>query len=116
MRSLWALTAVFFLIAFSFAQQTDQPKSQSQKKPPATQPGDKPAENPAIKPEAPSEQRPPAREAASDKDKEKDKEERYDMTEVPPVVTHHQITVAGKLLKYTATAGRLPIKRGDGKI
>jgi carboxypeptidase C (cathepsin A) len=49
-------------------------------------------------------------------DKDKDKEERYDMTEVPPVVTHHQITVEGKALKYTATAGRLPIKRGDGKI
>ncbi len=38
------------------------------------------------------------------------------MTEQPPVETHHQITVDGKLLKYTATAGRLPIKRGDGKI
>ena len=38
------------------------------------------------------------------------------MTEVPPVVTDHQITVDGKALKYTATAGRLPIKRGDGKI
>ena len=38
------------------------------------------------------------------------------MTEVPPVVTHHQITVDGKALKYAATAGRLPIKRGDGKI
>ena len=38
------------------------------------------------------------------------------MTEQPPVVTHHQITVDGKLLKYTATTGRLPIKRGDGKI
>jgi len=47
---------------------------------------------------------------------DKDKEEHYDMTEVPPVATHHQITVDGKLLKYTATAGRLPIKRGDGKI
>jgi len=45
-----------------------------------------------------------------------DKEERYDMTEVPPVVTHHQATVGGKLLNYTATAGRLPIKRGDGRI
>ena len=31
-------------------------------------------------------------------------------------MTHHQITVDGKLLKYTATTGRLPIKRGDGKI
>ncbi len=38
------------------------------------------------------------------------------MTETAPVMTHHQITVEGKLLKYTATAGRLPIKRGDGKI
>ena len=38
------------------------------------------------------------------------------MTEVAPVVTHHQITVDGKLLKYSATTGRLPIKRGDGKI
>ncbi|HEX6504811.1 MAG TPA: peptidase S10 [Terriglobales bacterium] len=45
-----------------------------------------------------------------------DKAEHYDMTEVPPVVTHHQTTVEGKLLKYTATAGRLPIKRDDGKI
>ena len=32
------------------------------------------------------------------------------------MVTHHQITMDGKPLKYTATAGRLPIKRGDGKI
>jgi carboxypeptidase C (cathepsin A) len=38
------------------------------------------------------------------------------MTEVPPGVTHHQITLTGKPLKYTATAGRLPIKRADGKI
>ncbi|MBI1750354.1 MAG: hypothetical protein HYR59_06790, partial [Acidobacteria bacterium] len=45
-----------------------------------------------------------------------DKEEHYDVSEVPPVVTHHQIAVNGKALSYTATAGRLPIKRGDGKI
>ncbi len=38
------------------------------------------------------------------------------MTEQSPVVTHHQITVEDKQLKYTATVGRLPIKRGDGKI
>src|SRR5260370_39665521 len=57
----------------------------------------------------------PEPKAADDKDKDK-KEEHYEMTEVAPVVTHHQITVDGKTLKYTATAGRLPIKRGDGKI
>ena len=32
------------------------------------------------------------------------------------MVTHHQLTLDGKLLKYTATTGRLPLKRGDGKI
>jgi carboxypeptidase C (cathepsin A) len=46
-------------------------------------------------------------------DKEK---EQYDVSEAPAVVTHHQVTLDGKPLKYTATTGRLPIKRGDGKI
>ena len=49
-------------------------------------------------------------------DADKDKEEHYDVTEVPPVITHHQLTLNGKTLSYTATAGRLPIKRDDGKI
>jgi carboxypeptidase C (cathepsin A) len=97
------------------SQQTSSPKSQSQKKQPA-QAATEPAENAATKPEASSEPKAPAPQAFSDRDKEKDKDEHFDMTEVPPVATHHQITVDGKLLKYTATAGRLPIKRGDGKI
>ncbi len=40
----------------------------------------------------------------------------FDMTEVPPVVTHHQIRVNGEALRYTATTGRLPIKDAEGKI
>src|SRR6266581_4766684 len=103
------------LCGTSLAQQTNSSKTATLKKQPSEQSSEKPAET-AIKPEAPSEQKPPIREAPADKDKEKDKEEHYDMTEVAPVVTHHQITVDGKLLKYTATAGRLPIKRGDGRI
>ena len=51
---------------------------------------------------------------ATDKD-DKDKEEHYDVAEVPPVITHHQIMLNGKTLSYTSTAGRLPLKRGDGK-
>src|SRR5579863_8870796 len=118
MRSLWALAAAFILLTFSFGQQADQPKSQNQKKAAAAQPTEKPAENPSIKPEPAPEQRPAARESSPDREgnKDKEKEEHYDMTEVPPVATHHQITVSGKALKYAATAGRLPIKRGDGKI
>ena len=45
-----------------------------------------------------------------------DKEDHYDVSEVPPVVTHHQIALNGKTLNYTATVGRLPLKRDDGKI
>jgi len=40
----------------------------------------------------------------------------FDMAEVPPIQTHHEIRVDGKLLHYTATAGRLPIKNAEGKI
>jgi carboxypeptidase C (cathepsin A) len=111
-----AATAFFFstAIAFpSYAQQSDAPKPQAAKKQPPAQPAEKPAET-ATKPE--SLEPKPATPRETPADIERDKEEHFDMTETAPVVTHHQITVDGKLLKYTATAGRLPIKRGDGKI
>src|ERR1700687_2830019 len=59
---------------------------------------------------------PPKAESNEATDKDKDKEEHYDVAEVPPVITHHQFALTGKTLSYTATAGRLPIKRDDGKI
>jgi carboxypeptidase C (cathepsin A) len=40
----------------------------------------------------------------------------FDMAEVPPEETHHEISIGGKVLRYTATAGRLPIKDAEGKI
>jgi carboxypeptidase C (cathepsin A) len=110
------------LLSAALAQQTDSPKDQSTQKKPAAQAtkNRKNAPENATKPPEPAaveEPKPEAvKNAPSDKDKDKDKEEHYDVTEVAPVVTHHQITVDGKLLKYTATAGRLPIKREDGKI
>jgi carboxypeptidase C (cathepsin A) len=113
MFQLFAIVVISCLISSSsFAQQPNTAKPSAAKKPAAATTSEKPAES-SIKPEAVPEQK-PAPQASGDK--EKDKEEHYDMTEVAPVVTHHQITVDGKLLKYTATAGRLPIKRGDGKI
>src|SRR6266571_2906487 len=36
------------------------------------------------------------------------------LAETTPVVTHHQMTVNGKPLKYTATAGRLALKPESG--
>ena len=125
MRSL--IASLLFALVFgagALAQQqpdttktTETAKSREKKKPeqPSTptqaisepKPGEQPAPFPEAKPET-------GKESPGEKDKEK--EEHYDMTEVAPIVTHHQVTLDGKLLKYTATAGRLPIKRGDGKI
>src|SRR5450631_1254968 len=102
-----------FFCGPAVAQQSDAPKTAASKKPAPVPSNEKPAES-TVKPEASAEQKPAPRETSGDK--EKDKEEHYDMTEAAPVVTHHQLTIDGKLLKYTATAGRLPIKRGDGRI
>jgi len=38
----------------------------------------------------------------------------FDMHETPPTVTHHTTSVNGRTLAYTATAGRMPIKNGEG--
>lgn len=121
MPSRLAIVMVLILATAALAQQSNetpqqqpaqaqptQPQKKATKAPPQQQ---KP-EEPATKNTEPAPAQPQAK-VSEDKDK---KEETFDMTEVPPVVTHHQITVDGKTLKYTATAGRLPIKRGDGKI
>jgi carboxypeptidase C (cathepsin A) len=88
----------------AFAQQSDAPKKEKEKKPAETQAANKP-------PEAP-----PAADENKPEPGKDDKEEHYDVKEVPPIVSHHQMTVNGRALSYTATTGRLPIKRGDGKI
>src|SRR6516165_10802792 len=101
---LWVHLLLFcFMAATSYSQQPDATKPPADKRPAATQKPEKPGEA-ASKPQPTAEEKLAIREAPGDK--ERDKEERYDMTEVPPVVTHHQVTVDGKTLKYTATAGR----------
>jgi len=94
------------------AQSSPSKEKQSKSQPAAKMPEQK-ATTPEAKPEIP-----PAMESGKEApgDKDKDKEEHFDVSEVAPIVTHHQITVEGKLLKYTATTGRLPIKRADGRI
>jgi len=109
----WSLIALL-LCTSALSQQPDSSKNENPKakekktkpEPAASQP-----EAPPAKPAAAPEQK-----AEAEKDSPGDKEERYDVAEVAPVVTHHQVTLEGKALRYTATAGRLPIKRGDGKI
>ena len=50
--------------------------------------------------------------ARDDKDKTSAKPE----TDKPPVVTHHEIHVGGKVLRYTATAGLMPLVDDSGKV
>jgi carboxypeptidase C (cathepsin A) len=118
MRSLTVLVLLLSLSVAPVAAQQSSSEEKSQpeqaekkaKKEPSSQKNEpkKPEEATAKKTEPA-----PAQEAKPGDDK---KEERFDMTEIAPVVTHHQVTVNGNVLKYTAAAGRLPIKRADGKI
>jgi len=116
MRSL--LTAVILACAVlsgASAQQANSTKDQSKKsQQQASKDQEKKAPENAAKPPEAATTSPD--EHKSDSAKEGDKEEHYDVTEVSPIVTHHQITLDSKVLKYTATAGRLPITRDDGKI
>jgi len=115
-------SSIVFLLALSLSvpavcQQSsstpppDTSKSKKAKAESAQQPASesKPQE-PARAPEAKPE---PPKEAG---EKPSDKEEHFDMTEIAPVVMHHQIMVDAKALRYTTTTGRMPIKRGDGRI
>ena len=119
MRALFVIVVATILAVPAFAQQNEtqqssQPDTQSanqQKKKEKAQPSkQQKAEEPAAKTTEPA----PAQ--AEPKPGDDKKEEHFDMTEVAPVITHHQVSVNGKALKYSATTGRLPIKRGDGKI
>jgi carboxypeptidase C (cathepsin A) len=57
---------------------------------------------------------PPADKAAPAKPGgEAAKEKPVAVKEEPPVVTHHQITLGGKLLKYTATTGYMPLRNPE---
>ena len=124
MRRLIFLLALISLFAFLVAaQQSNQSSSQpdqAKKQPEQTQKKSKKEESQKNKPKKPEEatakKTEPAPSQPEPKPGDDKKEEHFDMTEVSPVVTHHQATVNGTTVKYTATAGRLPIKRGDGKI
>jgi carboxypeptidase C (cathepsin A) len=98
------------------AQQANPPRPAVQKSTPARQVTPPPREQPA---QEPSQQQPPQehpqRAAAAPQEEHGAGEMRFDMTETAPSVTHHQIRLNGKVLHYTATAGRLPIKDGTDK-
>jgi carboxypeptidase C (cathepsin A) len=117
MRILMALLLAALLIPFAVAQQNQsQDATPDSAKPAAVKKDRKQATlGSATTPDKPAETAKPQESPKADGEAT-DKEEHYDVSEVPPVITHHQLSLNGKTLAYTATTGRLPIKRGDGKI
>jgi carboxypeptidase C (cathepsin A) len=131
MRAVVLLLFAALMVPLSAAQQnpsSDKPDNTPDKAKPASVRKEKTRKEPASssdKPlaqsnQAPAQPAPPTadadRDKNNDKDRDKDKEEHFDVSEVAPFVTHHQVAINGKTVAYTATTGRLPIKRGDGKI
>jgi carboxypeptidase C (cathepsin A) len=120
MRIVLPLIVSVLLAAAAVAQQNPSSQETSTDKQAAAKKKEARKEQPSPAPAAteskPTESAAKPAEASKPESAEAEKEEHYDVTEVPPVVTHHQVTLNGKTLSYTATAGRLPIKRGDGKI
>ena len=114
MRTLSIGVSVLILATALLGQQDKPPKSRV-KKTTAT-PAETTSQSTPTATPAPSAQPAPApRPGAAEAGKE-GKELHFDVTEVAPVVTHQQATINGRVLRYTATAGRLPIKRADGKV
>jgi carboxypeptidase C (cathepsin A) len=112
MRVAAILVISFALLSTGLAQQPDSnappdTSKQTKSKTAPVSPGKLPEGKPEVAPP------PPVPDSGKDAG---DKADHFDMTEVAPVITHHQMSLGGQLLRYTATTGRLPIKRADGKI
>jgi carboxypeptidase C (cathepsin A) len=124
MRFFAVLVFAVLLVPFSARAQQNQSQDSSsesanQSSPKATSKKEKiKKESTPTSPATPEKSTEPGKpsEPESAEATDKDKEEHFDVAEIPPVVTHHQIAVNGKTFSYTATTGRLPIKRGDGKV
>ncbi len=104
--------AFLLLIAFSlptFAQQKKPPKPQVEKTSPTETTNPKP-EEPRHTPEQAQAEKSAAPEAL----KATPQNLHFDMTEPSPVITHHQIVIGGRTIRYTATVGKLPIKNAVG--
>ena len=115
MRILIVLLFAVLTVPFAAAQQDQDTKPETTKQAATKKDKKQTAPANAATPDKPAESGKPAEPPKADSNEATDKEEHYDVAEVTPVITHHQIMLNGKTLPYTATAGRLPIKRGDGK-
>jgi len=110
---------LYFGLGFAVAlgaQQAQPPTPRVEKRSPESPSATAQAERPPQETSETHQARTPRANAAGEEDDDDNarEEPRFDMTEVPPAVTHHQVQVKGQILHYTATAGRLPVKDANG--
>jgi carboxypeptidase C (cathepsin A) len=126
MRSHAIVLSLLLLSVPLFAQERSRRPAQAPPAPQPSAPGSTEPETPPRARAAEQEQQQPAREAERERAPQAEPQQRggggatntnfhFDMKESAPSVTHHSVTVNGRPLHYTATAGRLPIKDGEGK-
>ncbi len=89
MRLVRLIAVIVMFVSFSVVLSAQQKDSAD-----AAKAGDKPAQGDK---------------AAKSGDAEKEKASK----EEPPIVTHHEIHVGGKVLRYTATTGYMPIRNEE---
>jgi carboxypeptidase C (cathepsin A) len=120
---------VLLVCCYTLGQQSNPPRQRVEKTPPATTP---PAQTPTEQPpqtqeprtaRTPQTEQTPAQttpqrtpESSEGAEGQQLRPMHFEMAEVPPVITHHSIRLGGHDLRYTATAGRMPIKDAEGKI
>ena len=129
MRKLALIPAVLISL-LAFGQQSNPPRQRTERTPPPNTPATQtPTEQPPQSQEPRTARTPQAEQAPATTPSTPARTEpseggpgqqlrpmHFDVSEVPPVVTHHSIRVGGRELRYTATAGRLPVKDAEGKI
>jgi len=104
MRTLAILILVLLATTFVMAQQ-DQPQDTTTKQAASKKNKQEPAQANTAAPDKTTEGKPD--EPPKSDGEATDKEEHFDVSEVPPAITHHQITLSGKTLSYTANAGHM---------
>ena len=120
-RFLLLCSSLVCISALGLAQQSQKRATKEKPAPPqATQKPAPEAKNPPPKPaEEPTPESKTAVESKAEpeaKEQEAPRGVQPDLKDEPPVVTHHELRVTGKSMRYTATAGRMPIKDEAGKI
>src|SRR5205807_889759 len=97
-----AAIPLFFALLF-FGQEDSQPRRQG---------GQQPATSPPTSQASPTT---PGTAGTGQGQQRGPQERPSPAPEEPPVITHHEIRAGGKVLRYTATAGMMPIKNRDGE-